>query len=99
MFAGEVNIDICFGSESENLVIASPTEGKKSSETSVWPDSLPVSPTGSHLLNLQRACPILPYPVQPIARAVSGRENGSPAEARLLSEQKNVSHHPEQASC
>lgn len=43
MFAEELNIDIRFGSESENLVIANSTEGKKSSGTSVWPDSPHVS--------------------------------------------------------
>lgn len=74
MFAEELNIDICLGSESENLVISNSTEGKKSPGTSVWPDSQCVSRTGSHLLNLQRACPILPYPIQPAARVVNGKE-------------------------
>lgn len=76
MFAEESNIDICLGSDSGNFVISNPGEGKKGPETPVWPDNQHVSQTRYHLLNLQRGRPVLSYPVQPIVRATSGRENG-----------------------
>ena len=60
MFAEELNIDTCLGSDSGSLVISNSSEGKKSPGTPGWPDNQHVGQTGSGLLSLQRSSPVLP---------------------------------------
>lgn len=75
VFAEWLNSDICLGSDSGNLVISNASEGKKSPGAPVWPDNQHGGQTGTCLLSLQSSCPVLPYPVQFLARATSGSQS------------------------